>query len=248
MDGWIRVVSTKPSLCSSLTSHFFSLVGFGEWICPVYTQQGNKEELAKPWSCLCSSALPPTFPCHVQHRAALPASSALKNVIASLPIPLVKQKSSNPNSSSSRMCLANGLCQGQVVIRVMPGVYFSVPVNKSQSCLTLRSLASPELKTKMLFWIQSTSLVQVLLFRIWVWNWWSLSLLMPLKLRFQRCVPWSFWVWFKDKPLKLCWSRECLYVNFPFQINPGQDLSDPSKGICYWKTFLPASSSSFFFL
>lgn len=146
------------------------------------------------------------------------------------------------------MCLANGLCQGQVVIRVMPGVYFSVPVNKSQSCLTLRSLASPELKTKMLFWIQSTSLVQVLLFRIWVWNWWSLSLLMPLKLRFQRCVPWNFWVWFKDKPLKLCWSRECLYVNFPFQINPGQDLSDPSKGICYWKTFLPASSSSFFFL
>lgn len=143
------------------------------------------------------------------------------------------------------MWLANGLCQGQVVIRVMPDVYFSVPVNKSQSCLTLRSPASPKLKTKMLFWIQSTSLVQVLLFRTWVWNWWSLSLLMPLKLRFQRCVPWSFWVWFKDKPLKLCWSRECLYVNFPFQINPGQDLSDPSKGMCYWKTFLAASSSVF---
>lgn len=146
------------------------------------------------------------------------------------------------------MCLASGLCQGQVVISIMPGVYFPVPVNKSQSCLTLRSPASPKLKTKMLFWIQSTSLVQVLLFRIRVWNWWSLSLLMPLKLRFQGCVPWSFWVWFKDKPLKLCWSRECLYVNFPFQINPGQDLSDPSKGMCCWKTFLPASSSSLFFL
>lgn len=224
-------------------SHFCSLLAFGEWSCAVCVQQGNKEGLAEPWVL---PSLPPSLPHPAQGSS--PSLAALKNAIASLPIPLAKQKSSNPNSSSSRMCLANGLCQGQVVIRVMPGVYFSVPVNKSQSCLTLRSLASPELKTKMLFWIQSTSLVQVLLFRIWVWNWWSLSLLMPLKLRFQRCVPWSFWVWFKDKPLKLCWSRECLYVNFPFQINPGQDLSDPSKGICYWKTFLPAPSSSFFFL
>lgn len=193
---------------------------------------------------------PASICCHVKHRTALsqPGLCFLKNVIALLSIPLTKQNYSHQNFSSSRMCLANGLCQGQVVISIMPDVYVSVPVNKSQSCLTLRSSASPKLKRKMLFWIQSTSLVQVLLFRIWVWNWWSLSLLMPLKLRFQRCVPWSFWVWFKDKPLKLCWSRECLYVNFPFQINPGQDLSDPSKGMCYWKTFLPASSSSFFCL
>lgn len=61
---------------------------------------------------------------------------------------------------------ANGLCQGQVVISAMPGVYFSVPVNKSQARLTPRSSASPMLKTKMLLWIQSTSSVQVLLFRI----------------------------------------------------------------------------------
>lgn len=66
---------------------------------------------------------------------------------------LVKQEVPNLKLSSLMMAFV----RATLLSAPRPHVYYSVPVNKSQPCLTLRSLASPKFKRKMLFWIQSTN-------------------------------------------------------------------------------------------